>query len=98
MTPRLLLHPEARADLEEAIRWYQARSPGLGHEFLRVVQVALAQVERSPDGFPVVLDDIRRAAVRRFPYCIYYVTHSSDTTVFAVLHGRRDPSHWQSRR
>lgn len=98
MTPRLLLRPEAHADLEEAARWYEERSLGLGYEFLRVVRVALAGVERSPDGFPVILDDIWRAGVRRFPYFIYYVARSSDTSVIGVLHGRRDPRRWQSRR
>jgi hypothetical protein len=48
--------------------------------------VALAAIERAPDAVPVILDDIRRAGVRRF------------TSVLAVLHGRRDPRRWQSRR
>lgn len=98
MTPRLLLRPEAHADLEEAFQWYEQRSTGLGHEYLRVVRVALAGIERAPDASPVILDDIRRAGVRRFPYYIYYVARASDTTVIAVLHGRRDPRRWQSRR
>lgn len=76
MTPRLLLRPEAEADIEEAFRWYEQRSIGLGHEYLRVVRVALAGVERTPDAYPVILDDIRRAGVRRFPYYIYYVARS----------------------
>lgn len=98
MTPRLLLQPEAHADIDEAFRWYEGRHIGLGYEYLRLVRVALARVERSPDAYPVMLDDIRRAGVRRFPYYIYYVARSSDTSVIAVLHGRRDPHHWQSRR
>ncbi|MFN2315920.1 MAG: type II toxin-antitoxin system RelE/ParE family toxin [Gemmatimonadales bacterium] len=98
MTPRLLLRPEAHADLEEAFQWYEQRSIGLGHEYLRVVRVALAGVERAPDAAPVILDDIRRVGVRRFPYFIYYVARASDTSVIGVLHGRRDPQRWQSRR
>lgn len=98
MTPRLLLLPDAHADLEETFRWYEQRSLGLGYEFLRVVRVALAGVERAPDAYPLVLDDIRRASVRRFPYFIYYVARSSNTSVIGVLHGRRDPQRWQSRR
>ncbi len=98
MTPRLLVRLEAHADIDEAFRWYEQRSIGLGYEFLRLVRVALARVERSPNGYPVILDDIRRAGVRRFPYFIYYVARSSDTSVIAVLHGRRDPRRWQARR
>lgn len=40
-TPRLLLRPEAQADLEVADLWYEQHSTGLGDEFLRVVLVAL---------------------------------------------------------
>ncbi|MDZ4258180.1 MAG: type II toxin-antitoxin system RelE/ParE family toxin [Gemmatimonadales bacterium] len=94
MTPRLLLRSEAQADLEAAVLWYERRSIGLGGEFLRVVRVALAGIERSRDAYPVVLDDIRRAGVRRFPYFIFYVARESDTSVIAVLHGRRDPHSW----
>ena len=46
--PRLYLRKAARADIAEAFRWYEARSTGLGFEFLRAVRVALAGIERAP--------------------------------------------------
>ena len=47
--PRLFLRKPARADIAEAFQWYEARSTGLGFEFLRAVRVALAGIERAPD-------------------------------------------------
>lgn len=44
---RLHLRKAARADIAEAFRWYEARSAGLGFEFLRAVRVALAGIERA---------------------------------------------------
>ena len=98
MTPRLFLRPEARAELAEAFRWYEERSTGLGHEFVRAVRIGLAAIERSPDQFPIAVDDIRRARLRRFPYLIFFVVLPESISVLAVMHGRRDPRRWQARR
>ena len=65
--PRLFLRKAARADIAEAFQWYDARSTGLGFEFLRAVRVALAGIERAPEQYPLALDDIRKALVPRFP-------------------------------
>lgn len=98
MTPRLFVRRAARADLAEAFRWYESRSAGLGHEFLRVVRVAFAAIERSPEQCPIAIDDIRKATLRRFPYVIYYVVLDRGISVIAVMHGRRHPRRWESRR
>ena len=98
MTPRLFLRPEARAELAEAFHWYEERSSGLGHEFLRAVRTGLAAIERAPEQFPIAVDDIRRAQLRRFPYLIFFVVQPKGISVLAVLHGRRHPRRWQARR
>jgi hypothetical protein len=46
VTPRLSLRAAAKADLREAFEWYEARSTGLGFEFLRAARAALALIER----------------------------------------------------
>ena len=67
MTPRFFVRRTARADIAEAFRWYESRSAGLGHEFLRVVLVAFTAIERAPEQYPIAVDDIRKATLRRFP-------------------------------
>jgi plasmid stabilization system protein ParE len=96
--PRLFLRKAARTDVAEAFRWYEARSAGLGFEFLRAVRVAFAGIERAPQQFPLALDDIRKALLPRFPYVVYFVVHSRGLSVIAVMHGRREPLRWQARR
>ena len=96
--PRLFIRQQARADLVEAFRWYEARSVGLGREFLRAAREALVAVERDPAQFPVAIDDIRKLRLRRFPYVVYYVVLPRHVSVIAVMHGRRHPRRWQSRR
>ena len=98
MTPRLLVRAAARREIAEGYRWYEERSAGLGAEFLRAVRATLAQIEREPELYPVALDDIRKAPLHRFPYVAYYVVLPRGISVIAVIHGRRHPRRWQSRR
>jgi plasmid stabilization system protein ParE len=98
MTPRLFVRRAAQADLADAFRWYESRSAGLGTEFLREVRVAFAAIERAPEQYAIAVDDIRKLRLRRFPYLIYYVVLRHGISVIAVMHGRRDPLRWQSRR
>lgn len=98
MTPRLFIRKAARQDIAEALEWYETRSPGLGYEFTRAVRVTLAAIERAPAQYPIALDDIRQARLRRFPYVVYFVVLPRGISVIAVMHGRRHPRRWQSRR
>jgi toxin ParE1/3/4 len=97
MTPRLVVRPAAEADITDAALWYEARATGLGADFLRVVAVALAEIQRMPERFPVVQMQCRRALLRRFPYGIYFVASAELISVVACMHARRDPRRWEER-
>ena len=97
-SPPLLLRKEAAADLVEAVEWYDARRGGLGGDFLGAVRAVFTAVEESPERFPIVRGDIRRAPLRRFPYAIFYFLEEDRTVVIACMHFRRNPHRWQSRR
>jgi len=97
MTPRLVVRPAAEADITDAALWYEARASGLGADFLRVVDVALAEIQRMPERFPVVQMQCRRALLRRFPYGIYFVATAELISVVACMHARRDPRRWEER-
>ncbi len=98
MTPRLLLEPEAEAEFLEAARWYESRRSALGGEFRASVETILGFIEVAPERFPVALRDIRKARVPRFPYVVYYVPLPDVVSVIAIIHGRRNPRRWQTRR
>ncbi len=98
MRPRFLVEPEAEAELEEAFAWYEERAPGLGNEFMRAIRASFATIHRAPEQFMRVRHDIRRALVRRFPYAVYYVAEPEQISVIAIVHTRRHPRRWQSRR
>jgi plasmid stabilization system protein ParE len=48
--------------------------------------------------FQRVHHEIRRVRLRRFPYAIYFRVSGDEVVVLAVMHGRRHPRRWSSRR
>lgn len=97
MTSRFIVRPAAEADIAEAALWYEARSIGLGAEFLRAVDVCLEEIRRSPERFPQIYKSSRRALLRRFPYATYFVSTPTSIRVVACMHVKRDPGRWQRR-
>ena len=98
MTPRLVLRPQAAAELLDARDWYEEQRPGLGGAFATEVDMVLSRIVQAPLAYPRVHGETRRALVRRFPYAIYFHAMPDEIVVLAVIHGRRHPRHWQSRR
>ena len=96
MPPPLRLNPGA--DLVEAFAWYEGQRPGLGSEFFAEVAQVLQRIEDAPLQHAVVLEDTRRAIVRRFPYAVFFIVDPDVIAVTAVMHGKRDPKRWQMRR
>jgi plasmid stabilization system protein ParE len=54
MTYRVILRPEAEAELAEAYRWYEEQRPGLGEAFFLSVDACMASIQRNPTMHPVV--------------------------------------------
>ena len=94
---RLVIRPEARAEVADAAAWYEARVSGLGHDFLRSFRAATDRLRRDPLHFQVVFADVRRVLLRRFPYGVFYEIHGADVVVLGCMHSARDPEFWQQR-
>ena len=94
---RLLIRPEAEADIEETYHWYESRRNGLGSNFLLCVEEGLEKIRKDPEMYPVLHRDVRRLLIRRFPYGIFYTARQDVTTILAVFHGCRDPEELKSR-
>jgi plasmid stabilization system protein ParE len=94
---QVLVRPAAAADIDDAVLWYERQRPGLGADFLRTVDSALAAIQGNPQLHAVLHRDTRRALLRRFPYGIYYRVYPDSIVIVACMHGRRDPKRWQAR-
>jgi toxin ParE1/3/4 len=98
VTPRLVFRPEAEGELLDARAWYEGERVGLGGIFAAAVETTVTAMLQNPLAYPRVKGDTRRALVRRFPYAVYFRPIGDEIIVLAVMHGRRLPRHWRSRR
>ena len=95
---RVVFRPQAQAELLEARDWYEARQEGLGFEFSAAVDATIANICELPLAYPRVHNEIRRAVLQRFPYAVFFQLLEDKVVILAIIHGRRHPSTWQSRR
>jgi plasmid stabilization system protein ParE len=97
MTLPVVLRDEAQAEFDAAFDFYDAKRAGLGLAFVERVQQTFNRIQANPLMLEIVLGDIRKAVVTRFPYCVFYRPLSDRIEVLAVFQSSRDPSVWQAR-
>ena len=91
---KVLIEPEAEAEIEVAAAWYQMEAPGLGNEFLRAVEIAVSILGRQPMAFTIAYGRTRRIGLRRFPWSLFYEIDADQIAILACLHQHRDPQSW----
>ena len=70
MSRRLIVRPQAEADLLEIVRWYEEKQAGLGWQFAEEAGQALKRALGNPRAYRLMRrqPQVRRILVRRFPY------------------------------
>lgn len=76
---------------------YRSTAPSLDEAFRADVIAKLEQIASYPQSSPEVRPNIRRAALRRFPFLIIHTLGGDDVVVLAVAHMRRRPRAWRDR-
>jgi hypothetical protein len=98
VTPRLVVRPQAAAELLEAQQWFDEQRTGLGLECGLEVDLIISEVLTRPESFPRVHGEMRRAIVHRFPYGVFFRIVADAIVVLGIIHGHRDPESWRQRR
>ncbi|MBS1684518.1 MAG: type II toxin-antitoxin system RelE/ParE family toxin [Bacteroidetes bacterium] len=91
MSYRLIVKDTASDEIEEAYRYYEEQSSGLGDRFVEEVEDKLNYVLKYPLHFQVTIDKFRQTLLRRFPFIIVYEVTDKVITVYSVFHTSRDP-------
>ena len=72
MEPEVSFHRLAELELNEAATYYELEKPGLGARFLTEVDRCVESLVKNPRAGGIVLGDVRRRLIRRFPYALLY--------------------------
>jgi plasmid stabilization system protein ParE len=89
--------PAARAELIDAQDWYESEAPGLGRRFRAEANAAIERMSANPLQFPAVVNNVRRALLRRFPYMLFFTIDGDTLFVIACFHASRNPRRWRQR-
>jgi plasmid stabilization system protein ParE len=93
----VVLRRQAADELLAACDYLETQRKGFSIRLIGEVRRVIDRISIHPELHGIVLEDIRRAAVRRFPYSVFYRVTSARIDVLAVFHDSRDPAEWQRR-
>jgi plasmid stabilization system protein ParE len=89
--------PEAFAEAEEAVQYYEQCVPGLGIRFRAEVESVCATIARQPLLWRERTGAFRRVNLPGFPFYIAYFIRGERILVAAVGHASRHPNYWKQR-
>mgnify|MGYP005821140051 FL=1 len=90
-------HPRAEQELDQAVRYYEERSSGLGLEFAEEVYAAIARIIAYPKAWTRLSKHTRRCLVNRLPFGVIFQVKDSVLRVIAVANLNRKPGYWKRR-
>lgn len=94
---QITAHTEAIAELREAIRYYEEKSPGLGRRLFDEVNEFVRRIAEHPTRFSERIASIRRVNLKRFPFHIHYLLQTESIAIVAIAHDKRRPFYWRAR-
>lgn len=98
MSYKLKIKEEAFGDLSDAYQFYEGERPGLGEDFLSVLESMFLKIQEHPHRYPAKYQDKRIAVVRKYPFVIIYELEEEVITVYSVFHTSRNPEIWGKRK
>lgn len=94
---RFTFHPDAEAELDQAVAHYEDKQSGLGLELADEVLATITRILDYPKAGPPFSKNTRRCLTNRFPYGIIYQIHGDTVRIMAVAHLSRRPGYWEDR-
>ena len=94
---RVEFHPEATAELEAAVEYYEQCAPGLGVDFRKEVEAAAQKIQAAPLRWLAYSKNTRRFLVQRFHFLVIFFEFDDKILIVAVAHGKRRPGYWHGR-
>jgi ParE toxin of type II toxin-antitoxin system, parDE len=88
---------EAKAELVDAVTYYESELPGLGRRFWDDIDRHITWITENPD-VPRLRDGgYRRVNLSVFPYYRAYIVRDPVIWILSVAHGHSLPEYWVDR-
>ena len=94
--------PEALAEYEDAVVYYETCESGLGARLIREIDAATALAMEFPEARPLLKGvphehGLRSMLLRSFPIKLVYAVRKDALVIVAVFHAHRRPGYWIDR-
>jgi plasmid stabilization system protein ParE len=89
--------PEAKAELNEAVDYYNGCQPELGLDFAREVYATIQNIVAYPEAWTPLSKRTRRCLVHRFPYGVIYQITGGAILIIAIMQLNRRPGYGKGR-
>jgi len=88
----IVLRRIAEREFDDSIAHYENEREGLGREFRAAIEKYFQRIADSPEWFPKVRGEVRRAVIiRRFPFVIHFLIEAERIVILSVFHTSREP-------
>src|SRR3990172_5701685 len=94
---KFYFHPEAEAEFDRSVEYYEQCQPGLGLEFAEEVYATITRIIKFPDACSAIAKKLRRCLISRFPYGVIYQVSDDTLRILAIAHLHRRPDYWTAR-
>ena len=95
---RVRFLPEAEAEFDEAVQFYERAESGLGSAFTLEVERTVDRVSAFPESGTPFSASSRGRITANFPFWVIYRVDGDEITIIAVAHQRRKPAYWRRRK
>ena len=92
---KFYFHPDAQAEFDKAVEYYEQLQPGLGIELAEEIYATITRMIQYPDAWSPLSKNSRRCLVSRFPYGVFYQIKSRSLRIVTVAHLSRRPGYWK---
>jgi len=92
-----VFHPEARAELIAAGRYYMQKSASVAERFYEEIEQVLVEVIERPHMRRMFDPPARRHFGASFPYALIYIDRPDSVWIVAVMHFKQRPGYWRDR-
>jgi hypothetical protein len=94
---KLVILPQASAELADAVEYYEGEQAGLGERLWLEVENNLHWIAGNATIPRLRHGDYRRVNLKVFPYYIAYALRSEAVVVLAIANAYREPEYWIGR-
>ena len=92
MIYKLEINGAAEEEIFEAYNWYEQQSEGLGERFIGELETLFKKITKHPQHYKIARSVFRQAAIKSFPFVIYFEIVDKSIVVYSVFHTKRRPN------